>query len=63
MDVIERRRSIIASQPHKVSAAGERIFVNIGEPKISKLAVDFRPLQAGSGIPSQSNVREIVGWN
>jgi len=62
MDVRERRRQIIASQPHKASAAGETFEIKVGEPKIEKLLVNFSPVQTGSGTPSPTNVRPISGW-
>ncbi len=54
---------MIASQPHKFSAAGETLYVNICEPKIEKLEVAFGPRQDGIGVPSPTNPRPIYGWS
>ena len=63
MGVIEDRRRIIATQPHLVTASGAAVSVNIGEPKVERLAVTFAPVQSGSGTPSPSNIRQINGWS
>lgn len=63
MGVTENRMRMIASQPHKFSAAGETLYVNIGEPKIGKLEVVFTPRQGGIGMPSPTNPRPIYGWS
>ena len=60
---MDRRREIIASQPHLVTASGSAILANIAEPKIERLKVTFAPVQTGSGTPSPSNVRPIMGWS
>lgn len=62
MGVMEDRRRIIAAQPHLVTASGSSVLVNIAEPKIERLKVTFSPVQTGSGTPSPSNVRPIMGW-
>ena len=61
-DIMDRRREIIASQPHLVTASGSAVLVNIAEPKIERLMVSFLPVQTGSGTPSPSNVRPIMGY-
>jgi hypothetical protein len=63
MGVIENRRRIIAAQPHLVTASGSAVLVTIAEPKIEHLRVTFSPVQTGSGTPSPSNVRPIMGWS
>lgn len=63
MGVTEDRMRMIASQPHKFSAAGNTLYVDIGEPKIGKLEVEFGPRQGGIGTPSPTNVRPIYGWS
>lgn len=63
MGITEDRMRMIASQPHKFSAAGETLYVNIGEPKIGKLEVEFGPRQGGIGMPSPTNPRPISGWS
>lgn len=63
MGVIEQRQRMIAAQPHLVTASGDSLSISIAEPKIERLAVTFSPVQTGSGTPSLSNVRPIMGWS
>lgn len=62
MGVMQDRRRIIEAQPHLVTASGGSVLVNIAEPKIERLTVTFSPIQTGSGTPSPSNVRPIMGY-
>lgn len=58
MGLMEQRHAMIAAQPHLATGSGS---ILIAEPKIERLAVTFRPIQAGSGNPSPTNVRAISG--
>lgn len=51
--------------PYITEFSGESMihFVSDGAAVLSALSVAIEPVQAGSGEPSQENVRPISGWN
>lgn len=61
-DLIANRRRLIAAAPHKaVGSNGSTILIT--EPKIERMSATFAATQTGSGTPSTSNVRPIIGWS
>lgn len=63
LNILEnRRRMIMAAQPHLETASGQSIEIVNGFPApLASCAVTFGPAQAGSGDPSPSNIRELSG--
>ena len=63
LNILEnRRRMIMAAQPHLETASGQSVVITNGFPApLASCVVTFGPAQAGSGDPSPSNIRELSG--
>ena len=57
-----RRRMIMAAQPHLETASGQSVVIDNGFPaSLKSCAVTFEPIQSGSGNPTPTNVRPLSG--
>lgn len=64
MDLMDYRRQIIANSPHLSHAEGAvASFANGTDLPLKSLLVDIEPVQSGSGDPSPTNIRPIIGWD
>ena len=63
-DIQKAKRKIIMNQPHVETITGDAVsFTTDMKVPLKECKVSFMPVQEGSGDPSPSNVRNIVGWN